>query len=281
MSDLSSVYNRPRLISVLSGKGGVGKSVISFNLAERMAAAGRWVLLVDADFTGGNQHILANVDAPCGVADLASGELTLAEATTPIAERFDLLAMTDLPLDSDLQEVGPAAELAARIREQAAGYDFVLIDHCSGVSEAMVVLAHTSDICLMIAVPELTSICNAYGLYKHLVAAHRRIDTRLVINWARGEFEAPYIAGKITALAQRFLTIAPIYLGSLPEDPAVRSSIASQTPLAATDPAAPIVAAIEHISQLIGNPADSPRSERSAFNNRQTKVLTAAADNRE
>ena len=73
-----------RLISVLSGKGGVGKTMLALNLAERICCLGYRVLLVDADFTAGNIHVLANVQCQVGVEGFVSGKLTLREAITPV-----------------------------------------------------------------------------------------------------------------------------------------------------------------------------------------------------
>ena len=83
-----------RLVSMLSGKGGVGKSVLAFNLAERLTAAGKRVLLIDLDVDCGNLHILANQACRYGVSQLVAEELTLAEAVTPVNDKLDLLAAT-------------------------------------------------------------------------------------------------------------------------------------------------------------------------------------------
>jgi len=75
----------PRLVSVLSGKGGVGKSILAFNLAERLAALGLRVLAVDGDVYGGNLHILANRACAVGIGEFIDRRLSLAECRTPLA----------------------------------------------------------------------------------------------------------------------------------------------------------------------------------------------------
>ena len=83
---------RTAFVSILSGKGGVGKSVIAYNLAELTAQAGRRVLLIDTDRTGGNLHILANSSVEKGLAEFLSAALTLRDAVTPLSDNLDLLA---------------------------------------------------------------------------------------------------------------------------------------------------------------------------------------------
>ncbi len=84
----------PRTISILSGKGGVGKSVVAFNLADAMARQGAKVLLVDADFGCGNLHLLANVAVEFGIGEYASRQVPLREAVTTLTGGVDLLAST-------------------------------------------------------------------------------------------------------------------------------------------------------------------------------------------
>ena len=79
MSDKRSAL---RLVSLISGKGGVGKSILAFNLAERLAASGYRILLIDGDLAFPNLHILANAAPLGGIAEYADGRLGLTEATT-------------------------------------------------------------------------------------------------------------------------------------------------------------------------------------------------------
>jgi flagellar biosynthesis protein FlhG len=219
------------VISLLSGKGGVGKTVLAFNLAERFAAMGKHVLLVDADFTTGNIHILANVACECGVGDFMAGGVPLRAAVTNVKENLDILASTWQGPVELLADSGRVAQLVNNLREEAISYDLVLFDNSSGISNASTIVAHGSDIAVLVLVPELTSISDCYGLFKTLVTADAALDCRLLLNRVISEEEAEFIFTRFGSLTEKFLHRVPHLLGFLSESESYRESIASQKPL--------------------------------------------------
>ena len=238
----------PRLISVLSGKGGVGKSIIALNSATYVASLGYRVLLVDADFQCGNLHILANSNCQDGLRDFVINRTALSDAVTMLAGNVGILASVtgDVPFGTD--EVRAAAELISRIRAEATRYQFVIIDHTSGISDSMTVMAQGSDVCLVTMVPEITSISDAYGLYKTLMSANRSLDCRTLINRCRSEEEANMVREKFTSLTSTFLNLAPIGQGWIPEANEIRHSIAVQKSLLATDPESPAAKSFKELA---------------------------------
>jgi MinD-like ATPase involved in chromosome partitioning or flagellar assembly len=90
-------------------------------------------------------------------------------------------------------------------------------------------MAHGSDVCLLTFVPELTSISDCYGLYKHLRATDGAIDVRLLANRAASQQEAHFVYGKLCALSERFLGHAPEFIGYVSESRLFRQSVAGQT----------------------------------------------------
>ena len=240
-----------KLLSVLSGKGGVGKSVLAFNLAERMAALGRNVLLVDGDINSGNLDILANVGCDFGFQQFASGNLSLKEAITNLKDNLDLLPAIRGNELWDLHDTGLAARIAKRLRQESAIYDIVVLDHSSGVSKMATVMAHASDINLLVVVPELTSIADCYGLYKYLLEANQSIDCHLLINRVNSNDEADYIHKKFDALTERFLGKPPRYFGYLLEDELFRSSIARQASLSALDTDSQSVKTVTELARML------------------------------
>lgn len=241
-------FSETPLVSIMSGKGGVGKSVIAFNLAECLAERNCRTLLVDADQGRGNLHILANKASEYGLAEFASGQLSLDEAKLTIGSGFDLLVATNSEFIED-DEVGQrAARMISELRRQAVDYDIVIIDHPSGTNQATTVISHASNLNLLVLVPELTSIADAYGLYKELITAHRRIDCRLIANWVEDEDEAEYLQDKFCSLARRFLDQSPRFLGWLPLDPDIRKALAAQVPLRRANASCPALRALDDIA---------------------------------
>ncbi len=271
----------PRLVSILSGKGGVGKSVLTYNLADRLASAGKRVLMVDLDVDCGNLHILANTAGQFGVTHLIAGELSLAEAVTPVRERLDLLAANGYGWPAEMSASTGAAKLAHCLRSQEGVYDLVLVDHPSGKSEASIVLAAASDVNLLLVVPELTSIADACGLYKQLLKTDRSLDCRLLVNRAETDGEAEYIHRKFGALTERFYGRAPGYLGRLLEDGALRQAVATQAPLAAVDRETPTIADIDAIAAQLAPGNIRVRTSRLNHDEKAINNVPAEADIRE
>ena len=217
-----------KIVSVFSGKGGVGKTVFSCNLAERIGSLGYRVLLVDADFSFGNVHFLTNAAGDYGVGMFASGRLSLKEASTRITDHLDILASESNHDTKELYDAKAAAAMMKKLRQQANEYDLILIDHASGKSDAATVMALASDLNVLVVVPELTSLADGYGLFKHLIQTDSRINCSLVINRAESGDEADYVRSKFAAISDRFLNLMAPCLGYLPEDRAVRESVSSQ-----------------------------------------------------
>ena len=247
-ADRRQTTGHARIISVISGKGGVGKSVLTMNLAERLAARGARVLTVDADLTGANQHILANVMCDFGLAEYTAGSLSLREAVTPAGDRLDLLASASVAPAFDPADSLAAARFVERLRTDTAAYDYVMIDHSSGVSKAATVLAHASDLNIMVLVPELTSIADCFGLYKHLLTVNQSLECGLLINRAESIGEADFIHKKYGAMTERFVGRAPSYLGYLLEDSLFRKAVAGQLSVAQLSPEATTVGLLDNLA---------------------------------
>ena len=238
-------------VSVLSGKGGVGKSLIAFNLAERLATSGYRALVVDTDWRCGNIHILANLNCDYGLSQYAGGVLSLAEAVSSVGPGLDILPATG-PIALDEQDgIGGLARWINKLREESAAYDFVILDHSSGISDRITVLAHACDINLLVLIPELTSIADCYGLYKYLVETNDKIDCRLLLNRVGADDEVTYIQNKFFALTERFLGKVPGLLGYLPESDIFRKAVAAQTPVSALEADSIALQALNNISRTL------------------------------
>lgn len=270
-----------QVISMLSGKGGVGKSVLAFNLAERLSASGYEVLLVDADLTGGNLHILANADSSYGLAEFALERLSLAEAVTELASNLHLLPSLPHPDLESFSQLGGAGRLASRLRKAARGYQFVVVDHASGASSETEAIAHASEMAILVSVPELTSISDAYGLYKRLIRHRAGLDCRLITNRVIDNSEATYIRTKFRALSERFLGHSPAWLGAVSEDMAIRASLGRQQSVAETDRDSAFLGDLRNIAEQITGQSLSIAKATADNTDKNINNLPAAADKEE
>lgn len=250
----------PLLLSIISGKGGVGKSVVGFNLAHQIAMSNSRVLMVDADANFGNQHIMANLSVEHGLNEVVKQTLSLKEAVVKVSDNFDLLASPHRVNPFEEDQIADLAGFVNQLRQQK-NYEVVILDHASGMSKQSATLAYASDVCLIVIVPELSSISDGYGLFKYLKSSSAEIDCRLMINRTENEAEAEYIFSKFCALSERFLGTVPEFAGYVTEDDAMRRSLAAQQPLAVV--AAESVA-LANINLLASNILNKPVGTHSA-----------------
>jgi flagellar biosynthesis protein FlhG len=273
-----------RIISILSGKGGVGKTILAFNLAERLATLGARPLLVDADLNCGNLHILANSEGAYGFREVIRGELSVREAVTSTPYGFDILAAGQGEAMGTDSEVTAIAVAIGRLRHESENYDVVVIDHSSGVSRAATVMAHASDQVILLVVPELTSISDGYGLYKHLIRTDSGLDCHLVVNRAESGDEAAYIHSKLCAVSERFLGNTPRYLGHILEDRCFRESVASQKTLTGLKTETTAIQQLTALARRLLKPQGGSVKASPAGHSNNQKIInksTALADIRE
>ncbi len=264
-----------KIISVLSGKGGVGKSVIVNNLADVLTHLGKRVLIIDADVNFGNQHILANLSVDYGFRQFATGQLSLKESSIEISKNISLIASVNSISLFDEIDIPTIAECMNRIRREATEYDVVLIDHSSGVNKHASVMAYASDMVLTVLVPELTSISDSYGLFKYLHDINPQLECRFLVNRAAQSDEAEYIYSKLCAVAERFVESVPKYFGFLSESDDFRKAVASQQTISESNPNSSAFKELNVLAhKLLG-------SARTSFTNNSFKRInktTAVAD---
>jgi flagellar biosynthesis protein FlhG len=236
-----SVPRTPRFLAVTSGKGGVGKSVIAHNLADRLSASAK-ILLVDADFHSGNLHLLANVvpKTTWQNFDFAGG--AVAEAVTPIHTNLDLLASSGTGGQA-LPDINSLALFLKNLRLQTAAYDFVVFDTATGILPQTTLILYRMDEVILVTTPELTALSNSYALYKVLAGDKTHPAIVLLVNQEDRPEELAYIRDKFGVITRQFLGHAPGFLGGLGHDRAMVEAVARQTSMRLIAPESPVNAA--------------------------------------
>jgi len=252
----------PHLVSLLSGKGGVGKSTIAFNLAATMAEADEKCLLIDTDWYFGNQHILANVTPRGTLLDVTGNRNDAEKAITEVNNNLHLIASPSCAVDPQDFEAGSFAHFAADIRSLFHVYDFVILDTPSGLIDLIRLAACTSDTNIIVVNPELTSIADSYGLFKYLAKCNKNIAVHLLINRVTNSNDHEYIYQKLAVTADRFLGILPYDGGYLLEDDAIVASVAQQKPLIGLAPPSPAMDGLLSLRNLLRG----ERANRAEYN---------------
>ncbi len=219
------------MISITSGKGGVGKTSLAVNLALAFSPEHK-VLLVDADLGLANVDIMLSIMPKYTVRHVLLEGRSIREAVVDSGYGFDVLpaasGVSELAQpDSDMKEV-----LELGLRHLAEHYDLVLFDTGAGISPVVLwfnCLAHWS---LVVFTPEPTSITDAYALIKVLYRDYGQKNFLLVANQANGKEGEQYFA-HLERVIGHYLGLSPIYLGAIPKDLAIERSIRAQKPLLA------------------------------------------------
>lgn len=207
---------QPLVISILSGKGGVGKSTTAYYLAQVLAESGR-AMLVDADLLFGDLHIIANVIPQCTV-DRYLTERNGLRRPAAISANLHLLASPSTSgRDLDIDTAGVITDLA-RLPEECGDYDYLIIDTPSGGIDVIAAVASISDVRLISVMPELTAISDGYGLVKYLRTLGIKGPQCLLPNRCRNEEEASFIYAKFSEICQNFLKYRPICFGYVLEN---------------------------------------------------------------
>jgi flagellar biosynthesis protein FlhG len=235
----------------VSGKGGVGKSVLALNMARVISEQGKRVLLLDADLGLANLHVLANV-APNGRLErvLAHAE-QLEEAITPLPFGPDLLASENGTSLCMLAGSDATGELAETLGCLNALYDYILVDTPRGISDASLQFCRACDRTLLVTNDEPTAITNTYAWFKMASLESTLFPVWLVAN----STSDTAIQDRFNSLCRRFLGRAPEWGGNVPHDPAVRQAVARQTPMCLQEQESPAWDAIKRLTKNIQHAA--------------------------
>lgn len=231
--------SRPaRIITVSSGKGGVGKTTVSLNLALAFARGGARTLLFDADLGLANVHVLAGVQPRNTIVDLLQGKATTEEiiATGPCGLRLicggsGIAGLADLKADF-VDFLGRELERLGRLA------DVVVIDTAAGLHASVLHFVRMADDVVVIATPNLASTLDAYSLIK--VARQERATGRLhlLVNHAADEHQAAHVQQKICACSKQFLGFQPNLVGHLFRDPLMELAVQRREPYLLAHPEA-------------------------------------------
>ncbi|QWV97055.1 MinD/ParA family protein [Geomonas nitrogeniifigens] len=214
-----------RVISVTSGKGGVGKTSVVVNLAAALAARGERVLIVDSNPGVGDICLRLGKDAPFRMGQVLSGEVPLKDTVVELGGGVSVLpAGMDMQQYSALSPWERGALLQAMLRLQN-DFDYFLIDTGSGIAANLTGFASLAREIMLVVTPEPTSITDAYALIKMLSGRDSSFRFRLLINMCRDNQEGETLFSKLAAITGRFLQVQFDHAGSILHDELLVESV--------------------------------------------------------
>jgi len=241
----------PRVLTVTSGKGGVGKTNLSVNLAIALTQLKQRVIIFDADLGMANVDVLLGITPPFNLYDHLYKGIPVENVLAPGPGGIRIIAGGSGFLELACLTPQQHSRLLDGLDSLNGLADFIIIDTGAGISKEVLAFCAAADEVLVVVTPEPTSLADAYGLIKVLDKFKLQRNAYLIVNQSHSERESLDTVKRIRLLAGNYLTIKINYLGDVRFDPCVSKAVKKQQPFliyncAATAGARKIAHAILH-----------------------------------
>lgn len=240
-----------RVIGLVSGKGGVGKSALAVNLAIGAASCGLSTLLIDGDLGLANADLLMGLVPGRDLGDVAAGRCVLESAIVAGPGGLELLVVGAGAAARAALERGLVATPGDALAERVAARGLTLLDLGAGIGANVLELARHCDPVWLVATPEPTSLADAYAIAKHLWERDPALCLELVVNRAPDRDAGLRTHRALDRMTSRFLDRALPLRAILPDDPAMGRAVARQTPVLVDEPASPIARRLRLLAESL------------------------------
>ena len=239
---------RARIVAVTSGKGGVGKTFVSANLAAALAQRGERVLVLDADLGLANLDVVLNLFPKITLHDVFTGKATLEQAVLPAPGGFSVMLAGSGLVEYSRLTPEVSEKLLDVIQTVAPRFDRIILDTGAGISDVVLYAVSLADEVLVVATPEPTSLTDAYATIKVLATQQNRQAVRLLVNQVGRLGEGRVIRGQLQQVVDRYVTPqmqdpnTPFKIdlvGEIPIDSAVREAVQKRRLLLELQPGSP------------------------------------------
>ncbi len=256
---------KQRVLSVASGKGGVGKTGFSINVAIALGRLGFKVLLLDADLGLSNVPIAMGEKPEWNLLHVLQGKRQVKEIV--YQSRYGIDVVAGGSGFSELADLGTFER--NRFIEQLSylnGYDFLILDTGAGISKNVMAFLLASDEVIVVTTPEPTAMADAYGLIKSIAPEIGEIKTKLVVNRCRTSEDGQSTAKRIMTTSKQFLGLEIELLGYLEDDDLVPRAVLRQTPYLVLDEKSRVSKSILTLAKTIsGQQPEAPRAQGNFF----------------
>ncbi len=252
MVSSNNEMSNARVIAVTSGKGGVGKTSLSVNLAIEIAKMGKKVVIFDADFGLANVEVMLGIRPRYNLLDLIYNDKTIEEIITNGPNDIGFISggsgVSELAtLDKESIKV-----LVSELVKLDRLYDVVIIDTGAGITDSVMEFVMVSPEILLVVTPEPTSITDAYSLLKVLRRKEKfnplYKTINVVSNRVSNDAEGNDIYSKINTVSSKFLNTKLQFLGNIPQDKNASMAIIEQKPVILAYPTSPVAKGIQSIA---------------------------------
>jgi flagellar biosynthesis protein FlhG len=247
-----------RVIAVTSGKGGVGKTNISANMAVLAARMGKRVLIIDADLGLANVEIVFGLKPRYHMGDLLTSSISIDDVLIEAPHGVKIL-----PAGSGVQgltQLSPEDKLrfVTALEPVQDKFDIVIVDTGAGIGDNVLFFVGAAQEALLVVSPEPTSLVDAYATVKVLSQKAGVRHFNVIINPVVDELPAREIFNKLTQVTSRFLSASVKHLGYIPRDENLHRAIMAQRPLVDAFPHSPASRAMSTIADKLFNETAPP-----------------------
>ena len=255
-----------RVLAVTSGKGGVGKTSTSVNLAISLVAQGKRVTVLDADLGLANVEVLMGLNSFYNLQHVIDGEKSLMQILVKGPGGIDIVPGTSgLAKLADLSSKARQNVLEG-LKELQESADFIVIDTMAGIGQNAVSFAAAADEVLLVTTPEPSAIVDAYATIKAIHARRDDAIFRLIVNMVASPEQGVAVANNLSRVAQQYLGLRVSYLGHILRDPHVSQGVMQSCPFTVSFPNAPATKCVHALgSKLIQQRARSGATKAGFF----------------
>jgi flagellar biosynthesis protein FlhG len=230
----AGAVRRARVVAVTSGKGGVGKTFVSANLAAALARRGERVLVLDADLGLANLDVALNLAPKVTLHDVFTDRAALEDAIVPAPGGFSVVLAGSGLVEYSRLTLDVRERFQAVIDAVAPRYDWILLDTGAGISDVVLYAVSLAPEVLMVATPEPASLTDAYATIKVLAVQQGRRDIKLIVNQSTRAGEATTIRSQLQGVVNRFVKnhetgegprVQLELVGEVPLDASVRDAV--------------------------------------------------------
>lgn len=219
-----------KTISIVSGKGGVGKTNFAVNFSLELIDKGKKVLLIDLDVGMGNIDILLGLYAKKTIIDMLDNRLSIHDIIEIGPNNLSYIAggsgltnfftMSPEKLEYFFEQYNELVEI----------YDYILFDMGAGATSESILFILASDECIVITTPEPTSITDGYSMIKHIINNQQNMPIYVVMNRSLSDKSGKQSLVRFEKVVSQFLHVNVHLMGVLPEDKVVNTAVMRQTP---------------------------------------------------
>ncbi len=242
-----------RVITIASGKGGVGKTNVSVNLALALAATGKDVTILDADLGLANIDVMLGLHSTQNLSNVMNGECDLEEILLEGPNGIKIIPASSGVKDMAEMSSAQHAGLVNAFSELSHNIDILLVDTAAGISDSVVSFSRAAQEVIVVVCDEPASITDAYALIKLLNKDQGIFKFHILANMVSGPQQGREVYDKLSKVSDRFLDVALDYLGHVPYDEHLQKAVKRQKAVVEAFPRSRAAQAFQTLSKKVNN----------------------------